>query len=250
MPRKARQRSKTGIYHVIIRGINRQDIFHDDEDKTTYLERLTTYKNQCEFELYAYCLMDNHVHLLLKEGTESLSGTMKRIGASYVYWYNWKYDRIGHLFQDRYKSEPVEDERYLLSVVRYIHQNPIKVGLCIDNWTSYNNYIGSSDVASIVDIHTILKLFSHDMEIAQTEFRRYVNEANDDMCLDISERRKVTEKEMEEIAKRLGITSFQELQQMDKHRRNSILKELRDTGMSIRQIERITGINRGTIYKA
>ena len=73
--------------------------------------------------------MSNHIHLLLKEGEEDLGTLFKRIGASYVYWYNWKYNRTGHLFQDHFKSEPVEDDTYLLTVLRYIHQNPLKAGI-------------------------------------------------------------------------------------------------------------------------
>ncbi len=76
--------------------------------------------------------MGNHIHLLLKEEKEELGIIMRRIGSSYVYWYNWKYKRCGHLFQDRYKSEAVEDERYLLTVLRYIYQNPLKAGLVKD----------------------------------------------------------------------------------------------------------------------
>jgi len=76
--------------------------------------------------------MGNHVHLLIKEETEELGVIMRRIGASYVYWYNRKYNRCGHLFQDRYKSEVVEDERYLLTVLRYIHQNLLKAGMVKD----------------------------------------------------------------------------------------------------------------------
>ena len=98
MPRSARKQSKTGVYHIIIRGINKQDIFYDDEDKSVYLDRLSRYKNECLFELYAYCLMSNHVHLLVKETDKSISMIMKKIGTSYVYWYNNKYNRIGHLF--------------------------------------------------------------------------------------------------------------------------------------------------------
>lgn len=85
--------------------------------------------------------MGNHVHILIKEGKEDLGNVMRRIGASYVYWYNVKYDRVGHLFQDRFKSEAVEDNRYLLSVLRYIHQNPLKAGIVSDireyKWSSY-----------------------------------------------------------------------------------------------------------------
>jgi REP element-mobilizing transposase RayT len=74
--------------------------------------------------------MGTHVHLLIKEETEALGKIMKRIGVRYVYWYNRKYERSGHLFQDRYKSEPVDDDGYFMTVLRYIHQNPRKSGLC------------------------------------------------------------------------------------------------------------------------
>ncbi|WP_404330329.1 transposase [Mesobacillus maritimus] len=108
MPREARQKSTSGVYHVMLRGANRQEIFHDDEDRMKFLNCLKKYKGIAKFNLYAWCLMDNHVHLLLKEGEEELATTMKRIGVSYVSFYNWKYCTTGHLFQDRFKSECVE----------------------------------------------------------------------------------------------------------------------------------------------
>jgi len=96
--------------------------------------------------------MSNHIHLVLKEGEEDLGTVFKRIGASYVYWYNWKYNRSGHLFQDRFKSEPVEDDTYFLTVLRYIHQNPIKAGITgnISNypWSSYAEYIGRQNLCN------------------------------------------------------------------------------------------------------
>ena len=248
MSRQARQKSKTGIYHIMLRGINRQDIFQDDEDKGVYLERLSNYKNECRFKIYAYCLMNNHVHLLLKEGSVSISDVMKRIGASYVYWYNRKYDRIGHLFQDRYKSEPIECEKYLITVLRYIHQNPIKVGLPIDSWTSYNDYLGDD---GITDKKSILELFGRESEIARNEFIKYMSQTNNDLCLDISERKRITDDEAKEIIKKIGkITTCQELQQIDRDTRGMILKKLKEEGLSIRQIERLSGLNRGVILKA
>ncbi|MEI2400828.1 transposase, partial [Paenibacillus phytohabitans] len=120
MPRKAREKSKTGVYHLIWRGANRQEIFHDDEDWIRFLDILKKYKLKLNLTIYAWCLMSNHVHLLIKEGDESISATMKRIGVSYAGYYNWKYRTTGHLFQDRFRSENVEDQAYLKTVVRYI----------------------------------------------------------------------------------------------------------------------------------
>ena len=129
MPRAARKRSESGIYHIVMRGINRQVIFFEREDFLRFIETLQKYKNICEYQLFSYCLMDNHVHLLIKEGKEPLETIMRRICGSYVFWYNRKYDRIGYLFQDRFKSEAIKDDTYFLTVLRYIFQNPVKAGI-------------------------------------------------------------------------------------------------------------------------
>ena len=96
------------------------------------------------FVLHAYCLMDNHVHLLLQEQEETLGEIMKRVGVSYAYWFNRKYERVGHLFQGRFRSETVEDDAYFLTVLRYIHQHPVQAKLvarCSDYpWSSYAAY--------------------------------------------------------------------------------------------------------------
>lgn len=115
IPRSARKRSESGIYHNVMRGINRQVIFIEREDFLRFIEILQKYKNICEYQLFSYCLMENHVHLLIKESKEPLENIMRRICGSYVFWYNRKYDRIGYLFQDRFKSEAVEDNTYFLT---------------------------------------------------------------------------------------------------------------------------------------
>ena len=120
MPRKARQKAESGIYHVMLRGIDRQLIFEDTEDYLRFLNIVQECREICGFQLFAYCLMGNHVHLLLKVRNDDLETVFKRIGGRYVYYYNVKYQRIGHLFQDRFRSEPVDDDAYFLSVLRYI----------------------------------------------------------------------------------------------------------------------------------
>jgi REP element-mobilizing transposase RayT len=136
MPRQRRKTSATGIYHVMLRGINRQDIFQDDDD---YVRMLTSLRLQTDrydehgnnlppsCQIYAYCLMSNHIHLLLREESENVADTVKRIGISYATYFNRKYGRNGHLFQDRFKSEPVNDITYFLVLLRYIH--PF-IGIC------------------------------------------------------------------------------------------------------------------------
>ncbi len=114
MARAAREKSNSGIYHIMIRGINKQLILEDNEDNQKLLEVLKECKVLSEYKIYAYCFMGNHIHLLLKVEKENLEQIFKRIGARYVYYYNWKYKRSGHLFQDRFKSEPIDDDSYLL----------------------------------------------------------------------------------------------------------------------------------------
>ena len=144
MPRLPRQKSDSGIYHIMLRGINQQVIFEDDEDYFKFVETLENYKAVSGYKVFAYCLMSNHIHLLIKVEKEDLDKIIKRIGGSYVYWYNWKYKRSGHLFQDRFKSEPVEDDTYFLTVIRYIHQNPVKASICSKpenyKFSSYTEY--------------------------------------------------------------------------------------------------------------
>ena len=102
--------------------------------------------------------MGNHVHLLLKDAVQQLDLIMKKIACSYAWYFNWKYERVGHLFQDRFKSEPVEDDRYYLTVLRYIHQNPHKAGIAATDdykWSSYSEYTGKTEIA---DTEFALKL--------------------------------------------------------------------------------------------
>ena len=159
MPRQARKKSENGIYHVMLRSINQQQLFEDSEDFNKFLQVLKDCKAISEFHLFAYCLMGNHIHLLIKEGTETLEQIFKRICGRFVYWYNIKYCRVGHLFQDRFKSEPVDTEKYFFTVLRYIHQNPIKAGLCkrVEDYpySSYAEYIKTND---LVDTDYVLSL--------------------------------------------------------------------------------------------
>ena len=241
MPRQARRKSESGIYHIMLRGINQQQIFEDEEDGFRFLETLSKYKEQCGYEIYAYCLMGNHVHILLKEGKENLTLVLKRIAGSYVYWYNWKYRRCGHLFQDRFKSEPVEDDAYFLTVIRYIHQNPIKAGICknIDGYkfSSYNEYINKPN---LVNVDFCLGI------IDKEQFIEFNNEFNDDICLDIRDNdfRLTDDEALKIICKICKCKSVSDFQKLDKIKRNYYIEKLYKHGLSIRQISRLTGLSR------
>jgi hypothetical protein len=185
--------------------------------------------------------MGNHVHILLKEGKENLTLVIKRIAGSYVYWYNWKYRRCGHLFQDRFKSEPVEDDAYFLTVIRYIHQNPIKAGICknIDGYkfSSYNEYINKPN---LVNVDFCLGI------IDKEQFIEFNNEFNDDICLDIRDNdfRLTDDEALKIIWKICKCKSVSDFQKLDKIKRNYYIEKLYKHGLSIRQISRLTGLSR------
>ncbi len=216
MPRTARKKSTSGIYHIILRGINRQTIFSDEEDNDEFIGILSECKKLSGFDLYGYCLMGNHVHLLIQEKSETIEQIMKRIGTRYVIRYNRKYRRCGHLFQDRFKSEAVEDDSYFLTVLRYIHQNPQKVGLCKEPdqypWNSYQDYISKK---GITDVDFALDL------IGENRFVKFMNEQSSDEVLEYDEER----------------TRLTDVQLCEK------------IGISTRQLSRVTGIPINTIWK-
>lgn len=224
----------------MLRGINHQLIFEDDEDMQRFIETLKRYKKECGYSLYAFCLMGNHIHILLKEGPEPIAAVLKRIAGSYVYWYNWKYSRSGHLFQDRFKSEPVEDDTYFLTVLRYIHQNPVKARICPNAqnypFSSMQEYLHKSEITDTDFAFSI---------ISKEEFISYHNEINDDCCLELEPFSKMTDND----AKIIIYTTTKcktpaDFQLLDKPTRNKYIGKLYAQGLSVRQICRLTGLSK------
>lgn len=249
MPRSVRTRSKSNIYHIMLRGINREDIFEDEKDIKRFLETLNKYKEVSGYNIFSYCIMNNHIHILIREQSESISDTIKRISSSYVFWYNKKYERCGHLFQDRFKSEAVESDEYFLTVLRYIHQNPVKAGISKNisdyRWSSYREYIGNTE---IVDIDFTLDMFSHDRKKAIELFKNFNTQNNNDMCLEDEEKVRVSDSEVKDYLKKLGITDPKELRQLEKSKRDVIIKKTKLLkGVTIRQLSRMTGISKSVI---
>ncbi len=200
-----------------------------------------------EYKLFAYCLMGNHIHLLIKEEKELLEQIFKRIGGKFVYWYNIKYQRIGHLFQDRFKSEPVEDDAYLFTVLRYIHQNPVKAKLCekIEDY-KFSSYKEYTDRNWIVDTDFILDIMPLD------EFAAFNNQENSDKCLELEE--KETVRLTDEQAKTIielhsGCRNVIEFQSLPKVRQCSLIDEFKNKGLSIRQVSRLTGVSISLVRK-
>ncbi|ABR49938.1 protein of unknown function DUF1568 [Alkaliphilus metalliredigens QYMF] len=247
MPRNAREKSQTGIYHVMMRGIDKRNIFIAEDDYDKFLHYIERAKGKSDISLVAYCFMTNHVHLLIKEGKEEIGNTIRRISVGYAQYHNRKHGRTGHLFQNRYQSEAVNDDNYLLVVLRYIHQNPVKAGIiktiCDYKWSSYADYLNLHR-STIVDRDIAMGYF-----IDTDEFIKFHSQQNTDYCLDYEERKRYTDDELKECIK--SIVEMENLHLIENQTRDIILKRIKqETGASIRQLERVLGIGRSIIQKA
>jgi REP element-mobilizing transposase RayT len=256
MPRKPRKLSNSGVYHVMIRGNEKKDIFIDHSDKNKIVRVLKSVNTKKSYSLYAYCIMNNHAHFVIKELNEDISNIMKRINTSYATYYNRKYNRVGHVFQDRFKSEPVEDERYLLQVIRYVHNNPVKAEIVAEPenypWSSYSQYIaGGKDQEDFLSSEEILELYGKTQDNAIIKFIEFTKKSDDKEFLDTHD----------DVSKSQEITMIvdnylsknqikREVLLSNREIRNRLVVKLREEyGFSIRCIERETGINRNIIQR-
>ncbi len=181
MARKPRIEFEGALYHVITRGNQKQQIFKATEDYERYLRILKDYKTRFGFALYAYVLMGNHVHLLIETRAAPLSKILQGINQSYTMYFNRKYATVGHLFQGRYKAMLCDRDSYLLPLVKYIHLNPVRVGIVRRPeaylWSSHRFYIGDSRDRGIVDSEDVLRIFSsEDNRRARRAYQEYMEE--------------------------------------------------------------------------
>ncbi|MBE7053481.1 MAG: transposase [Ruminococcaceae bacterium] len=253
MSRSARKLSKTGLYHIIFKGIGSQNIFEEPSDYEKLKEIIMRVKYEMQFNLYAYCMMTNHVHLFIKEqNAGEISKIMTKILSHYATWFNRKYQRIGALFANRYNSEPVEDERYYLSLIRYIHQNPVKAHM-VDNpgsypYSSYNDY--AKNISDITDIDFLLDMLNNDRKKAINEFIE-LNTVSDGETYEITDSRKTSPANIRRIImSMIDGKEIETIKRMEKETRNQLIKILvNEKGISKSALERATGISRGTIIK-
>ena len=249
MPRTARNFSNTDVYHIMLRGVNKQQIFYDEEDYIHFIVLLQHYKQICGFELFAYCLMGNHLHLLMRASNEPLETVFRRIGSSFVYWYNIKYSRTGHLFQDRYLSEPVKNNRSFLIVLRYILQNPVAAGISpspeLYPYSSAAEYLSAEN--GITDKAMAFAIMD------ERSLREFLLEQNDDVGLEIDEtvRKRYTDTTAKElILKEFGTYSPQVKSIKDRSEFNLSICSLLQKGISIRQLSRLTGVSKSIIERS
>jgi len=240
MPRQPRI---IGNYmHIIMRGIGKQILFEDHRDYKKMLQIIKKYKTDTGITILAYCLMENHIHLLIQDELGNTPDYMKKIGVSYAHYYNEKYQRTGHLFQDRYTSELVCDQKYLLAVFRYILNNPAKAGISSANtylWNSYHEYGLNSGITNTTMLRSIIGSKANLMHFLRIEDNYEFIEAG--------RRKRDDQWAISVIKESLHINSGTQIQQFEKKNRDAALATLREKGLTVRQIERLTGINRGVI---
>jgi putative transposase len=174
MARRPRLFAPGILYHVIVRGNHRYKTFLNDRDYQAYLDRLARYRRQFDVTVYAYCLMSNHAHLLLETSSQPLSRFMQGLQQSYTQYFNRKHHKVGHLFQGRYKAIVCEKDEYLLTLVRYIHLNPVRAKLVqkLDDYPycGHREYCGAR-VSEVVEPSRVL-----DMLGGRAAYRRFVQD--------------------------------------------------------------------------
>lgn len=197
MPRQARLDTPGLLQHVMARSIERRELFVDDHDRQAFLVRLAMILEETRTQCYAWALIPNHFHLLLRTGTAPLSKVMRRLMTGYAVSFNKRHARSGHLFQNRYKSTVCEEEAYLLELIRYIHLNPLRAGLVKDlpeldryPWSGHAVILGKgkNPLAALAPlpeppeplaqktIGDVLLLFGDKQEQARSRYRQFVKD--------------------------------------------------------------------------
>ena len=253
MPVTPRPISERGYYHLMVRGNSKLPIFEERADYIHFLNNLKQYSSDHKIVINAYCLMPNHVHLLLQEKQDTLGEVVKRITIAYAYYFNRKYQRNGYLFQDRFRSEPVDDIKYFKTLLRYIHLNPVHAGLSASTedyvWSSWHEY--EKKYTGLIDVCNTAIVLNR---ISWKELYDYVCESGHDdgsiLEMDDEPPRSVPDSAIKEfLSARYGISNMMELQNVDKNKRNIIIREVCEQGAGFRQLARITGISYGIIQR-
>lgn len=250
-PRKY-QKGYTNVYHIILRSINQQEIFYDNSDHKKFIKCIQQTKEKYVYELYAYVLMNNHIHMLINAKENNMSKIMQSLAISYAMYFNKKYNRIGHVFYNRFKSKNIETEGYLLRTLRYIHFNPEKAGICEYSkykWSSYSEYLNE---ATIVNREIIDNLFERDIERFKEFHNEYKNTEDSEEEFEGNSTLKLTDDmAIEKIKTHLKIDNLIEIQNFSNRKRDETIRKINEIkGIERKQLARILGLNERTIYRA
>lgn len=252
MARGSRIKTEMAIYHITLRGNGRQLLFDGDDDRLLFLNLVRTRMDAQQISVVAWCLMSNHVHLLLFDPSNHIADAMRSLGTSYAQYFNKKHGHVGHVFQGRYGSKPIADERHLMEAVRYIHANPREAGVsAIETypWSSYGEYANPE----VSKWHICNTKLLDDVFGSVSDFSAYMHDEPQTpyealTCGRIAE--DMLPAVASSVLRPLGIDSAYDVAALPVAERNATLVELRNAKFSVPQIERLTGIGRATIYRA
>lgn len=250
MPSAPRTVSESGLYHVVARGNGKQLIFNNDADRSAFLTYLERFAQADDVQVIAWCLMDNHVHLVVEDQSQRLSLAVGSLLGAYAKYFNQKTGHVGSVFQQRFFSEAINTDDYLLATVRYVHVNPAKAGMCPASeyhWSSYREYTegsgdGISSTALVLDMLQGPKGFVELCRGGQPGDIGFegVIKLSSEEALEMAGR----------IVESFGCPDVSAVKTLPHAQRNEIITALRGNGLTIKQVERLTGIGGGIIARA
>jgi REP element-mobilizing transposase RayT len=244
LPRPPRLYGNSKIYHIILKGIDDQDIFYDDRDREFFLKQISITKTEFNYMLYSYCLMSNHVHMVIRCQDIFLSKCIQSLLIRYVHYFNKKYKRKGPLVQNRFQSKHVENLKYFIDVCRYVHRNPENAGIELTQnyqWSSYKEYIGRK---KIVDKNVLLHYYNDDINNFVEDTIKTINENNIEDYIEYEIIGKMTDEQLTEvIMNRFKINDISELPRFFKYKDEDELKQC------MQEIKKIQGINKNQVAR-
>lgn len=233
----------SNFYHVMNRGIAKQIIFEESSDNEVYLEMLKEYSEKHNIVIICYCLMLNHSHMICQDPNNKISDFMRDFNSTYAKYFNKKYDRVGTLFQAPFLKKPITNESYLMQAFHYVLKNPENDNICPYaeyKWSSYAKFYNKDYFVDTSIIRGILG------------YQKLDNFLNDDTITNIatndfeSQCERITDyKAVELIKEQYHIKTASVIRTFSKEKRDEAISFLRKSGLSIRQIERLTGVSKG-----
>ncbi len=261
MPRTQRIPSPTGVYHVMMRGINRENIFHDELDFLKMEKILRSLAKPVDkkgvptpplCKIFAYCIMTNHIHLLIAELSEPISLVIKRLGIAYASYYNKRRQRTGPLFEGRFRSEPVDECDYFITLLHYIHYNPVKAGMTSKpgwyRWSSWHEYELPEDMVDRGFCQQNIPFKNY----TRSQVKEIVLSAEDSKnFVSTVDKQRLDNQEAETFIKNLVPEQFkdQDLKTLPKVEKLAISNKAQDYGITYSQIISILGLNKSSIYR-
>lgn len=240
MPRKPRIYLKTNFFHVINQGVNREYIFNNDINKKQYIKLLFDNKDKYDIDIISFAIMDNHFHLLIyAEKIEELSQYMKKVNGVYALMYNKTNNRVGPVFRERFKSQPIYDERYLFQCILYIHRNPIKAGITFN--------LDEYEFASTTQysLKKVTKILNKNIIIMEENEKQDFLEVEKEMTEE--EVKNIINKIIVQTKKDMHITS---IDKKDKKVTIKLVDEIRkNTGITMERIAKYLGISKSMVYR-